>query len=65
MEHQPPTGPSDADFLTVEDVACLLRCSPDTVRRIPRDQLPVYRPAKRNIYLREDMCGPGECATPI
>jgi hypothetical protein len=45
----------DADVLTVEEVSRILRCSPDTVRRIPRNKLPVYRPAKRNIYLREDL----------
>lgn len=45
----------DAEILTVEDVSALLRCSSDTVRRIPRDRLPVYRPGKRNLYLRDDL----------
>ena len=46
---------SDPDFLTVEEVSAKLCCSPDTVRRIPRDRLPVYRVGKSNIYLREDL----------
>ncbi len=45
----------DREILTIEDVASLLRCSPDTVRRIPRDRLPAYRPGKRNLYLRDDI----------
>ena len=45
----------DPDFLTIEDVSLLLRCSPDKVYRIKHDQLPVGRPGKRNIYLREDV----------
>ena len=45
----------DLDIFTVEEVATLLRCSPDTVRRIPRDRLPAYRPGKRNLYLRDDI----------
>lgn len=45
----------DSELLTVEDVSRLLRCAPDTVRRIPRDRLPVYRPGRRNLYLREDL----------
>ncbi len=45
----------DPDFLTLDEVSTLLRCSPDTVRRIPRDRLPVYRVGKCNIYLREEV----------
>ena len=45
----------DPDILTVNDVAALLRCAVDTARRIPSDQLPVYRVGKRNLYLRDDV----------
>ncbi|MBI4184171.1 MAG: helix-turn-helix domain-containing protein [Proteobacteria bacterium] len=45
----------DPEILTLEDVSALLRCARDTVRRIPRERLPVYRPGKRNLYLREDL----------
>ena len=45
----------DADFLSIYDVAMLLECSVDTVRRIRRDWLPVYRVGKCNIYLRDDV----------
>ncbi len=48
-------GQDCAEVLTVEGVAALLWCSPDTVRRVPRDRLPVYRVGKRNLYLREDI----------
>ncbi len=49
-------GPSDPDILTVEEAARILRCTVDTLRRIPRDQLPVYRgPGRKNLYLREDL----------
>ena len=48
-------APASAEILTVEGVATLLQCSPDTVRRVPRDRLPVYRVGKRNLYLREDV----------
>lgn len=45
----------DADFLSIYDLAMLLGCSVDTVRRIPRDWLPVYRVGKCNIYIRDDV----------
>ena len=45
----------DHDVLTVVGVAGVLRCAEDTVRRIPRDELPVYRAGKRNLYLRDDL----------
>ena len=45
----------DLDILSIEEVSRLIRCAVDTVRRIPRDRLPVYRPGKRNLYLREDV----------
>lgn len=31
-----------------------MRCSADTVRRIPLDELPVYRVGRSNLYLREE-----------
>ena len=47
---------ADADILVTEDVASMLHCAVDTVRRIPRDELPVYRgPGRYNLYLREDL----------
>ena len=46
----------DPDVLTIEDVALLFRCSVDTARRIPKDELPVYRgPGRSRLYLREDL----------
>ncbi len=48
-------GQDCAEVLTVEGVAALLWCSPDTIRRMPRDRLPVYRVGKRNLYLRDDV----------
>lgn len=45
----------DGDVLFVENVARLLGASLDTVRRIPRDQLPATRVGNRVIYLREDV----------
>ncbi len=52
----PQAGPSDPDILTVQEAARILRCRVDTLRRVPRDQLPVYRgPGRSNLYLREDL----------
>ena len=49
-------GPSDPEILAIEEAACILRCTVDTLRRVPRDQLPVYRgPGRSNLYLREDL----------
>ena len=45
----------DPDLLSVHEVAAALRCSEDTVRRIPRAALPVYRVGKANLYFREDV----------
>ena len=45
----------DQDILTIQQVSCLLGCCVDTIYRIPRDQLPVYRVGKVNLYLREDV----------
>lgn len=50
------TGSSDSEILAIEEAACILRCTVDTLRRVPRDQLPVYRgPGRSNLYLREDL----------
>jgi hypothetical protein len=47
---------ADPDILVIEDVALLLRCTVDTARRIPRDQLrPNSGPGRRQLYLREDV----------
>ncbi len=44
------------DVLTIEDVSTLLHCSIDTLRRIPKEELPVYRgPGRKHLYLREDI----------
>lgn len=45
----------DPDILTLPAVARLLRCSEDSLRRIPDDELPIYRVGKANLYLREDV----------
>ena len=50
-ETKPPYQP----FLTIEDVAHLLHCGVDKVRRIPRKQLPVYKVGKRNLYIYEEV----------
>lgn len=46
----------DRDVLSLNEVAIILRCTRDTVRRIPRDELYVYRgPGRARLYLREDL----------
>jgi hypothetical protein len=46
----------DAPIIFIENVAQMLGCSIDTVRRIPRYQLPARRGAsKRLLYLRADV----------
>lgn len=51
-----PHQTCDYEFLTVEDVARLLRSTVDTIRRIPKEDLPVYRgPGRPNLYLRDDL----------
>lgn len=42
-------------ILTTEQVAAFLHCSVDTLRRIDRAQLPVYRVGKRNLYLLDEV----------
>jgi hypothetical protein len=47
---------TDPDILVLEDVARILRCTADTARRIPRDQLrSISGPGRRQLYLREDV----------
>lgn len=43
------------DVLFVENVAHMLGCSVDHVRRIPRIELPTSRQGRRVVYLREDV----------
>lgn len=47
--------PLDRDILSLAEVSAMLRCSEDTLRRVPRDELPVYRVGKANLYLREEV----------
>ncbi len=48
--------PRDPKVLVIEEVAGILRCTVDQVRRIPRDRLaPRQGPGKRALYLREDV----------
>lgn len=42
-------------LLDVAQAAAVLRCSRDTVYRIPVGELPVYRPGKVNLYQLEDV----------
>lgn len=47
---------ADRDILVVEDVARILRCTVDTARRIPPDQLRrITGPGRHRLYLREDV----------
>jgi hypothetical protein len=49
---------ADPDILVIDDVARILRCTVDTARRIPRDQLrSIAGPGRRHLYLREDVIG--------
>lgn len=43
------------DFLFVENVAAMLACSVDFVRRIPRSELPASHRGQRLIYGRADV----------
>jgi excisionase family DNA binding protein len=45
----------DPDVLVIEQVAQIMRCSVDTVRRVVRNDLPYHRPGKQNLYFREDV----------
>ena len=42
-------------MLSLVEVCAVLRCSEDTLRRVPLGQLPVYRVGKSNLYLREEV----------
>ena len=42
-------------LLDVNQAARILRCSQDTIRRVPPEDLPVYRPGKANLYRLEDV----------
>ena len=48
-------SPLDKDVLSLVEVCAMLRCSEDTLRRVPLGQLPVYRVGKSNLYLREEV----------
>ena len=48
-------SPLDKDVLSLVEVCVMLRCSEDTLRRVPLDQLPVYRVGRSNLYLREEV----------
>ena len=43
------------DLLDIQQAAAFLRCSVDTLRRVPRTQLPVFRPGRHNLYFRRDL----------
>ena len=43
------------DLMTITEVAKLLSCSVDHVRRIPGDQLAIHRVGKENLYFRADV----------
>ncbi len=44
------------EIMAKEEVARILRCSPDTLSRVPKSELPVYRgPGRCNLYLLEDI----------
>ena len=45
----------DPDILTIEELAEVLRCSVDTLRRVSLSELPAYRVGRHNLYLREDV----------
>lgn len=47
---------ADPDVLVLEDVARILRCDIDTVRRIPRIVLKARKgPGRQRLYLRSDV----------
>jgi len=49
-------GTRDRDVLIVEEVAAILRCSVDHVRRINQNDLPKHAGAgKQNLYLRHEV----------
>lgn len=42
-------------ILAIKEVAEILHCSVDTVRRIPWSELPYSRVGKKNLYLLDDV----------
>ena len=47
---------AQSGILSVEDVAAVLRCSVDTVRRVPVDELPSYDgPGRGVLYHMDDV----------
>jgi hypothetical protein len=57
FDERSQAAPAEATprLLDIHQAARMLRCSPDTIRRVPADELPVYRPGKRNLYRLEDV----------
>jgi len=55
LRHALQRHAGDPDLLSVQEVSAALRCSEDTVRRIPPAALAVYRVGKSNLYFREDL----------
>lgn len=55
--HQHLTAPDGLgrDFLYVQNVAAMLDCNVDFVRRIPRSELPASKRGQRRIYARADV----------
>ena len=51
----PDGGPQTSELLAIGQVARMLRCSADHVRRIPKSHLPAYRPGKENLYFLDDV----------
>lgn len=45
----------DQDILSLCEVAELLHCTEDTLRRVPNEELPAYRVGRKNLYFREDV----------
>jgi excisionase family DNA binding protein len=45
----------DQDILSLSEVAELLHCTEDTLRRVPNEELPAYRVGRKNLYFREDV----------
>ena len=50
-----PDSPQCQELLIVQEVATLLRCSVDHVRRIPRNELPAAKVGRRVLYHRDDV----------
>lgn len=46
---------TNRDILSLIEACALLHCSEDTLRRIPTNELPIYRVGKSNLYFLEDI----------